>query len=217
MKCSFRALHNSGSRTTSFSASSLTPVNSRFLKQCKIKKNPEAQRFIIQDEVWLHHEWLMFFNCFVIINLTHKSYYSDSYPSHSIWNQQSLEQSTFEIINSVEDQGQIGTVFFILCSRCWSYVGKQGGEQYVSIGPGCDNFGTILHETSHALGFWHEQVQILSFQKFTNIETMTVVVNVTGNMTIVICHKIKRVDTFWSRKTDEDHDKCNWISFQSLT
>ncbi|ELU00287.1 hypothetical protein CAPTEDRAFT_145964 [Capitella teleta] len=48
-------------------------------------------------------------------------------------------------------------IMFINQPGCWSYVGKQGGEQHVSLGAGCDNFGTVLHETAHALGFWHEQ------------------------------------------------------------
>nr|CAD2187909.1 unnamed protein product [Meloidogyne enterolobii] len=40
---------------------------------------------------------------------------------------------------------------------CSSYVGKQEGDQYVSIGEDCDQFGIITHEVAHALGFFHEQ------------------------------------------------------------
>ncbi|KAF7627265.1 Metalloendopeptidase, partial [Meloidogyne graminicola] len=38
-----------------------------------------------------------------------------------------------------------------------NYVGKQEGDQYVSIGEDCDQFGIITHEIAHALGFFHEQ------------------------------------------------------------
>merc|ERR1712107_295565 len=41
---------------------------------------------------------------------------------------------------------------------CWSYVGRQGGEQVVNLAiPGCVGKGTVFHEVFHALGKVHEQ------------------------------------------------------------
>lgn len=39
---------------------------------------------------------------------------------------------------------------------CWSYVGRQGGKQVISLGTGC-GLGAAIHEIGHALGLWHEQ------------------------------------------------------------
>lgn len=39
---------------------------------------------------------------------------------------------------------------------CFSAVGRQGGEQTVSLGPGC-GVGSAIHEIGHSLGLWHEQ------------------------------------------------------------
>ena len=45
-------------------------------------------------------------------------------------------------------------------NSCWSSVGQKvsiPGPQLLSIGPGCDKKGIIMHELMHAAGFWHEQ------------------------------------------------------------
>ena len=36
-------------------------------------------------------------------------------------------------------------------------IGRQGGQQDVSIGNGCQYKGTVIHEMMHAAGFFHEQ------------------------------------------------------------
>ncbi len=41
--------------------------------------------------------------------------------------------------------------------RCYSYVGRQGGRQRISLENGaCDVKGIAIHEMLHALGFFHE-------------------------------------------------------------
>lgn len=54
-------------------------------------------------------------------------------------------------------EGDVDYIRFVYEIGCWSYVGRAGGEQKVSIGPGCEFMGTIIHEIGHAVGFWHEQ------------------------------------------------------------
>ncbi|KAM3931007.1 astacin-like metalloendopeptidase [Leptodactylus fuscus] len=42
-------------------------------------------------------------------------------------------------------------------AQCWSYIGRIGGKQVVSIGmPACIQYKYIQHELLHALGFYHE-------------------------------------------------------------
>jgi len=40
---------------------------------------------------------------------------------------------------------------------CWSYVGRLGGKQKLSLSGGCIFQATIIHEFMHAAGFFHEQ------------------------------------------------------------
>ena len=55
------------------------------------------------------------------------------------------DQSDYIIFRAHEDDG------------CSSRVGRDGGDQFVRIGPGCNYQSTILHKLCHALGMWHEQ------------------------------------------------------------
>lgn len=47
-------------------------------------------------------------------------------------------------------------LYFTPSEGCASYVGRQGGGQYVWIASWCHK-GSTTHEIMHALGFWHEQ------------------------------------------------------------
>ncbi|EYC08358.1 hypothetical protein Y032_0066g3720 [Ancylostoma ceylanicum] len=40
---------------------------------------------------------------------------------------------------------------------CWSYVGRLGGQQDLSLGEGCDAVSIAAHELGHAIGLYHTQ------------------------------------------------------------
>ncbi|XP_052250693.1 zinc metalloproteinase nas-13-like [Dreissena polymorpha] len=53
--------------------------------------------------------------------------------------------------------GEPGYVKFVTGDGCHTPVGYIGRQSDVTIGHGCEQKGTVMHELLHALGFWHEQ------------------------------------------------------------
>ena len=51
--------------------------------------------------------------------------------------------------------------YFETIPRCYSRIGRDPNdkEQVISIGFGCERLGTVVHETMHALGFFHEHTR----------------------------------------------------------
>jgi astacin len=60
-------------------------------------------------------------------------------------------------VSFVERSDQKDYVTIYAGDGCWSYVGRSGGEQKLSLGDGCLGEGTVIHELGHALGLFHEQ------------------------------------------------------------
>jgi len=48
-------------------------------------------------------------------------------------------------------------LYFVTERGCWSYLGRIGNWQKISLGRGCEYTGIASHELGHALGFNHEQ------------------------------------------------------------
>lgn len=55
----------------------------------------------------------------------------------------------------VPRRGEADFVRFVPGSGCWSYVGRVGGAQEITLDAACD-VGTVIHEIGHAIGLVHE-------------------------------------------------------------
>jgi len=68
--------------------------------------------------------------------------------------------ATYTCVKFVPRTTEADYVRFFQGSGCYSYVGKNGGAQDLSIGSGCEFKGTVLHESMHAMGFFHEHTRL---------------------------------------------------------
>lgn len=79
---------------------------------------------------------------------------------------------------------------YIYSCSCWSYVGRVGGEQEISIkNLGCAKKGIVEHEIFHALGRFHEQNRP-DRRRYVTIDFKNVK---KGIITILSAHKINNI------------------------
>uniref|UniRef100_A0A4W5P4C7 Metalloendopeptidase n=1 Tax=Hucho hucho TaxID=62062 RepID=A0A4W5P4C7_9TELE len=69
-----------------------------------------------------------------------------------------IESPVVVFPNTILLISKISLCALLLSLRCWSYLGRRGGQQVISLQQrGCVHHGTVQHEVLHALGFHHEQ------------------------------------------------------------
>ncbi|WKY09001.1 hypothetical protein Q1695_001844 [Nippostrongylus brasiliensis] len=60
-------------------------------------------------------------------------------------------------LDIVENENASDTIRVLDMGGCWSYIGRIGGIQNLSLGERCNSTRAAAHELGHALGFFHTQ------------------------------------------------------------
>ncbi|EPB80322.1 astacin [Ancylostoma ceylanicum] len=81
--------------------------------------------------------------------------YSASEKVRSVFRKGAKEWEKDTCINMKEDSTANDKIRVFAENGCWSYVGRIGGKQDLSLGRGCESIGTAAHELGHALGLFH--------------------------------------------------------------
>jgi len=123
----------------------LTPLQERQILNATIANGTERNAIINTNSKWPSGR----------VPYAFTSVFSES--EKNVVRQAIADYSANTCIQFVERNGERDYIEFIKNGGCWSYVGRRGGRQQVSLSGGCVYKYIVIHELMHAIGFFHEQ------------------------------------------------------------
>jgi len=103
-------------------------------------------------------------------------------------------------IEFVERNGERDYIEFIKDDGCYSYVGRTGGRQAVSLDDGCVYEYIIVHELMHAVGFFHEQSRY-DRDNYVRINWQNICCNADGNFQAQTARTIQHLGEPYDQKS----------------